>query len=133
MNLIWALGATDDLVHHANRGPASYNLISGQPPPTTTTTTPTTTTLPPSSTGTPPTSPTTESPPGNGEIPLGSDLLKVTYAILEQTVMFTAVSQTKGYIGFGFTNATGMIQGDIFVGGVLDTGDVYFGVYTVKY
>lgn len=146
MNIIWALGRADNLAYHRDRGQAVFNFIpveeTTQPsdasssatsePPTTPETSPTPPPTTPPSTATVTTTQqpttTTEPPPGNGEIPLGTDLLKVTYIILGDTVMFTATAKRTGYIGFGFSNTTGMVQGDIFIGGVTETGEVYYGV-----
>jgi hypothetical protein len=93
MDIIWALGSTDQVTYHGgNRGHTSYNLIAGQaPPPTTPTTTTSTTTEDPGT--------DTETPPGEGEIPTGSPLIKITFSVVDDLITFTAVAKTTGYVG----------------------------------
>lgn len=128
MNIIWALGERDTLGYHGfSRSNIKFNLIEGtnegvtpEPPPTppTTTTRPTTTAQP-----------TTTEAPNFIEIPLGSDLLTATYIISENRITFVVTANTPGFIGFGFSNQTGMTDADMFIGGVNDTNqEIYFGV-----
>lgn len=112
MGIIWALGSTDELLYHTSnptrRGQASYNLIAGQGPPLTP---PPTTLL---TTG----DPGTTQAPTPGEIPMGTNLIRVTFSLVESTITFTAVARTTGYVAFGFSNANGMADADIFIAGV---------------
>lgn len=63
------------------------------------------------------------------EIPLGTELLSISYVINEEIITFTASSEKMGYIGFGFSNKSGMTEADMFIGGVNDqSGELYSGV-----
>jgi hypothetical protein len=121
MVIIWALGPTDALAYHGgtenNRGSTTFNLISNVNTPE------------PTQATTPLTTPTTENPPGNGQIPLETDLLTVTYSILGDRIVFVAVAKTNGYIGLGFSTTGLMFPGDVCIGGVTMDGSTYFGDY----
>jgi hypothetical protein len=41
---------------------------------------------------------------------------------------FTVEVRTKGFVGFGLSYNGGMEDADIFIGGVQDSGETYFGV-----
>lgn len=49
--------------------------------------------------------------------------------VIEESVTFEIYGNTTGYIGFGFTNISGMVQADIFMGGVFENGTSYSGVH----
>jgi hypothetical protein len=127
------MGATDTIVYHGfSRSNLRYNLISqtngGEepvppptPPTTTTTTTPTTSTKP--------VLPTTGHPtPGFVDIPIPSILYFASYLVENDTITVAVFATTTGYVGFGFTNDTGMVNSDMMIGGVNEDGSFYFGV-----
>lgn len=66
------------------------------------------------------------------DIPTATNNYNLSYSIDTQTlsVTFEITGRTTGYIAFGFTNISGMVQADIFMGGVYQNGTSYFGVRT---
>lgn len=66
------------------------------------------------------------------EIPTATDAYLLSYTLDEENsiVTFEVTAETKGFIGFGFSNISGMVQADIFIGGVNEDGTSYFGVST---
>jgi len=62
------------------------------------------------------------------DIPTATDDYLLSYALVNYDVVFNVTAKGKGYVGFGFSNSTGMTGADIFIGGVLDSGEPYFGV-----
>jgi hypothetical protein len=61
-------------------------------------------------------------------IPTATPDYNLSYNIEGNEITVEITAQTTGYIGFGFTNVSGMVQGDIFIGGVATNGTPYFGV-----
>jgi hypothetical protein len=125
MNIIWAMGAIDAIVYHGfSRSNLRYNLISptnGGEEPVPRPTPPTTTTKP--------VLPTTGHPtPGFVDIPIPSILYFASYLVENDTITVAVFATTTGYVGFGFTNDTGMVNSDMMIGGVNEDGSFYFGV-----
>lgn len=117
---IWAIGFTDELAHHEQRGAFPVNILEEEqivtaPPPEETTQPPVETTRPP-----------------------GSDIFKRTEDFSEnytaswsvdrtnQVISFTLSVRTTGYVGFGISDFGNMTKADLIIGGVFDNKTVYF-------
>lgn len=105
MTIIWAIGSTDSIEYHGkgNSGTTQYNLIQAPA------------ILPPMD-------------PLPNSIPLVTNVINVTYIIIEDTITFQVIGETRGFIGFGVNNGTGdsggMNSADIFIAWVNDDGSI---------
>jgi len=119
ISFIWATGETDELLHHGvdNKGQVFHNFLIDLP----------STTEPPSTT-TPPT--TTQKPVTI--IIIDTEVFFLSYTITQKDVTFDVFARTVGYVGFGFSNSSGMTNSDIFMGGVFPNGTTYSGDYTSR-
>jgi len=61
-------------------------------------------------------------------IPTATEDYNLNYFIEGNEITLNITGTGKGYIGFGFSNISGMVSADIFIGGVSDSGEPYFGV-----
>ena len=64
------------------------------------------------------------------EATLSKDVYDVSWTadLDTKNIQFRVVARTTGYVGFGLSQYTGMVNSDIVMGGVLPDGTTYFAV-----